>query len=52
MKATQELQQLEDNGISIDDITQQLEEEGVQKFNKAYATLLNAIEEKKKKQMA
>ena len=52
MKATQELQQLEDNGINIDDITQQLEEEGVQKFNKAYATLLSAIEEKKKKQMA
>ncbi|HEY5370994.1 MAG TPA: transaldolase [Hanamia sp.] len=52
MKATQELQQLADNGINIDDITQQLEEEGVQKFNKAYATLLSAIEEKKKKQMA
>lgn len=52
VKATQELQQLKDNGINIDDITQQLEEEGVQKFNKAYATLLNAIEEKKKKQLA
>ncbi|MEO6843958.1 MAG: transaldolase [Ginsengibacter sp.] len=52
MKATQELQQLNDNGINIDDITQQLEEEGVQKFNKAYATLLNAIDEKKKKQLA
>lgn len=52
MKATKELQQLDDNGINIDDITQQLEEEGVQKFNKAYATLLSAIEEKKKKQMA
>lgn len=52
MKATQELQQLKDNGINIDDITQQLEEEGVQKFNKAYETLLNAIDEKKKKQLA
>lgn len=52
MKATQELQQLKDNGINIDDITQQLEEEGVQKFNKAYGTLLKAIDEKKKKQLA
>ncbi|HET7117566.1 MAG TPA: transaldolase [Hanamia sp.] len=52
VKATQELQKLKDNGINIDDITQQLEDEGVQKFNKAYATLLNAIEEKKKKQLA
>ncbi|MEO9022321.1 MAG: transaldolase [Ginsengibacter sp.] len=52
LKATQELQQLKDNGINIDDITQQLEEEGVQKFNKAYSTLLKAIDEKKKKQMA
>lgn len=52
MKATQELQQLEDNGINIDDITQKLEDEGVQKFNKAYATLLSAIDEKKKKQLA
>ncbi|MEO8961841.1 MAG: transaldolase [Ginsengibacter sp.] len=52
MKATQELQQLEDNGINIDEITQQLEEEGVQKFNKAYGSLLKAIEEKKKKQTA
>ncbi|HEY5463143.1 MAG TPA: transaldolase [Hanamia sp.] len=52
MKATQELQQLKDNGINIDELTQQLEEEGVQKFNKAYGTLLNAIDEKKKKQLA
>jgi transaldolase/transaldolase/glucose-6-phosphate isomerase len=52
VKATQELQQLEDNGINIDDITQQLEEEGVQKFNKAYEQLLKAIDEKKMKQLA
>lgn len=52
VKATQELQKLKDNGINIDDITQQLEDEGVQKFNKAYATLLKAIDEKKKKQLA
>ncbi len=52
LKATRELQQLKDNGINIDDITQKLEEEGVQKFNKAYDQLLKAIDEKKKKQMA
>jgi len=52
MKATQQLQQLDDNGINIDDITQQLEEEGVQKFNKAYDQLLDAIDKKKNKQSA
>lgn len=50
--ATQELQQLEDNGINIDDITQKLEIEGVEKFNKAYGALLNAIDTKKKNAMA
>ncbi len=48
IKATQELQQLKDNGISIDEITQKLEIEGVQKFNKAYDALLNAIDGKRK----
>ncbi len=52
MKATQELQQLKDNGINIDEITQKLEKEGVEKFNKAYELLLNAINSKKKKAMA
>jgi transaldolase/transaldolase/glucose-6-phosphate isomerase len=52
MKATQELEKLKENGINIDDITQKLEEEGVQKFNKAYDSLLKAIGSKKKKQMA
>jgi transaldolase len=52
MKATQELEKLKENGINIDDITQKLEEEGVQKFNKAYDSLLKAIDSKKKKQMA
>ena len=52
LKATQELQQLKDNGINIDDIAQKLEEEGVQKFNKAYDSLLKAIDSKKKKAMA
>jgi transaldolase/transaldolase/glucose-6-phosphate isomerase len=50
--ATTILQQLKDNEINIDDITQKLEEEGVQKFNKAYEQLLNAIDSKKKKAVA
>jgi len=50
--ATRVLDQLKENGIDIDKLTQQLEDEGVQKFNKAYATLLKAIDEKKKKQLA
>jgi transaldolase len=52
MQAGKELDQLKENGIDLDQLTQQLEEEGVQKFNKAYASLLKAIEEKKQKQMA
>lgn len=51
-KATRELQQLKENGIELDKLTQQLEEEGVQKFNKAYAALLKAIDSKKKQQTA
>jgi transaldolase/transaldolase/glucose-6-phosphate isomerase len=50
--ATQHLEQLKENGINLDELTQQLEEEGVQKFNKAYDSLLKAIAEKKQKQMA
>lgn len=42
------LEQLENNQISLFDITQKLEEEGIQKFNKAYDQLLSAIDEKKK----
>ncbi len=45
--ARQVLQPLKDNGISIDEVTQQLEEEGVEKFNEAYNKLLNAIDAKK-----
>jgi len=46
--ARQVLQQLKDKGISNDEVTQQLEEEGVEKFNKAYNKLLNAIDVKKR----
>ena len=52
VKAKNELEKLNENGIDLDDATQKLEDEGVQKFNKAYASLINAIESKRKKQMA
>jgi transaldolase/transaldolase/glucose-6-phosphate isomerase len=52
IQTRQQLAQLKENGINIDEITQKLEEEGVQKFNKAYDSLLKAIDSKKKKQMA
>lgn len=52
MQATKELDQLKENGINLEQLTQQLEEEGVQKFNKAYTSLLKAVKEKKQKQMA
>lgn len=45
--AKQVLQQLKENAINIDEMTQQLEEEGIEKFNKAYDKLLNAINGKK-----
>jgi transaldolase len=50
--ASMVLQQLKDNGIDINDITRKLEEEGVEKFNKAFDKLLNAIDSKKKKALA
>ncbi len=52
LKATQELDQLKENGINLDELTQHLEEDGVKKFNKAYDSLLKAIKKKKKKQTA
>lgn len=52
VKSSRELEKLKENGINIDEITQKLEDEGVQKFNKAYDSLIKAIDSKKKKQMA
>jgi transaldolase len=46
-KATHLLAQLEEKGIDINAITQQLEDEGIEKFNKAYDKLLEAIENQK-----
>jgi transaldolase/transaldolase/glucose-6-phosphate isomerase len=48
-KATRVLQQLEENGINIDTITQTLEYEGIEKFNEPYDKLLDGIEKQKKK---
>jgi len=47
-KATQMLTQLKENGIDINTITQKLEDEGIEKFNKAYDKLLEAIENQKR----
>jgi transaldolase/transaldolase/glucose-6-phosphate isomerase len=48
-KADQIFGGLKKAGINIDEITQQLENEGIEKFNKPYDQLLEAIEEKKHK---
>ena len=52
VKARQVLDKLKENDIDIDEVTQKLEDEGVEKFNKSYDSLLKAIESKRKKQMA
>jgi transaldolase/transaldolase/glucose-6-phosphate isomerase len=46
------LEKLKENDIDIDQVTQKLENEGVEKFNKSYGSLLKAIESKRKKQTA
>lgn len=50
-KATDILEELNDNGIDINIITQNLEDEGIEKFNEAYSKLLQAIETRKKKSL-
>ncbi|HZY35825.1 MAG TPA: transaldolase [Mucilaginibacter sp.] len=47
--ATEVLERLKKGGIDIDQITQQLEDEGIEKFNKPFEKLLNAIEGQKTK---
>jgi len=47
--ATSALDRLKAAGIDIDQITQQLEDEGIDKFNKPFEKLLNAIEGQKTK---
>jgi transaldolase len=42
------LQTLPELGIDIDRITEQLEEEGIEKFNKPYDSLIHTLEAKRK----
>jgi transaldolase len=48
-KANETLNRLKAAGIDIDKITQQLEDEGIEKFNKPFEKLLQAIEDQKAK---
>ena len=48
-EATATLDKLKGAGIDIDKITQQLEDEGIDKFNKPFEKLLKAIEDQKNK---
>lgn len=47
--ATEVLEKLKKAGISIDKLTQQLEDEGIDKFNKPFEKLLQSIEDQKAK---
>ena len=48
-KATETLDRLKKAGIDIDKITQQLEDEGIDKFNKPFEKLLKSIEDQQEK---
>jgi len=48
-EATAALEKLKSIGINIDEITQKLEDEGIDKFNKPFEKLLQAIEDQKAK---
>jgi len=48
-QAHQTMEKLKEIGINIDEITQKLEDEGIEKFNKPYEKLLKAIDEQKNK---
>ncbi|MEO5999565.1 MAG: transaldolase [Chitinophagaceae bacterium] len=50
-KATKVLADLKEKGIDLDVITQKLEDEGIDKFNRAYDKILDAIKTKKIKQL-
>jgi len=51
-KANEVLAKIKEAGIDLDAITQQLEDEGIDKFNKPYDKLLGAIETQKQKALA
>jgi len=48
-EATETLNKIKSAGIAIETITQQLEDEGIEKFNKPFEKLLQAIEDQKNK---
>jgi transaldolase len=48
-QATENLQKIKDAGIDLDEITQKLEDEGIEKFITPYNKLLQAIEDQKNK---
>lgn len=48
-KAHLTMEKLKEIGININEITQKLEDEGIEKFNKPYEKLLKAIEEQRTK---
>ncbi len=48
-EATQTMAKLKEIGIDIDKVTQQLEDEGIEKFIKPYDKLLKAIDDQKQK---
>jgi transaldolase len=48
-KAADTLQRIKDAGIDIDEVTRQLEEEGIEKFITPYTKLINAIEQQIKR---
>ncbi len=48
-KATEALDRVKTAGIDIDALTQQLEDEGVEKFNAPFEKLLQSIEDNKAK---
>jgi transaldolase/transaldolase/glucose-6-phosphate isomerase len=50
--ASEVMKQLKDNKIDIEAITKKLEDEGIEKFSKAYDGILRAIEMKRNKQIA
>jgi transaldolase len=48
-EAASVLQRLPELGIDLNQVTQQLEDEGIEKFNKPYDSLLNTLEKKRQK---
>ncbi|WP_394772055.1 transaldolase [Mucilaginibacter sp.] len=48
-KATEILSRLKKGGVDLNMVTQKLEDEGIEKFNKAFEKLLQAIEKQKSK---